>query len=63
MFVDLVGADARTWPGTCWQLPRRRNGVLQPLDSYGLRFVTHLNVDVAGVDHAAACIREFFTAG
>ena len=25
----------------------------------GLRFVTHLNVDVAGIDHAVACIRRF----
>jgi len=29
----------------------------------GLRFVTHLDVDAAGIDHAAACIREFFNHG
>ena len=26
----------------------------------GLRFVTHLDVDAAGIDHALACIRTFF---
>jgi len=26
----------------------------------GLRFVTHLDVDVAGIDHALASIRTFF---
>lgn len=26
----------------------------------GLRFVTHLDVDTAGIDHALACIRAFF---
>ncbi|WP_296492700.1 low-specificity L-threonine aldolase [Rhodoferax sp.] len=26
----------------------------------GLRFVTHLNVDEAGIDHALACTHEFF---
>jgi threonine aldolase len=25
----------------------------------GLRFVTHLNVDAAGIDHAVACVRRF----
>jgi threonine aldolase len=25
----------------------------------GLRFVTHLNVDPAGIDHALDCIRQF----
>jgi threonine aldolase len=25
----------------------------------GLRFVTHLNVDASGIDHAVACIRRF----
>ena len=28
----------------------------------GLRFVTHLDVDEAGIDHALACIHEFFRA-
>ena len=28
----------------------------------GLRFVTHLDVDTAGIDHTSACIRNFFSA-
>jgi threonine aldolase len=27
----------------------------------GLRFVTHLDVDAAGIDTAIAAVREFFT--
>jgi threonine aldolase len=27
----------------------------------GLRFVTHLDVDAAGIDHALGCIRQFFS--
>ena len=27
----------------------------------GLRFVTHLDVDAAGIDHTVACIRRFFS--
>jgi threonine aldolase len=27
----------------------------------GLRFVTHLEVDAAGIDHTVACIRQFFS--
>jgi len=26
----------------------------------GLRFVTHLDVDSAGIDHTIACVRQFF---
>ncbi len=26
----------------------------------GLRFVTHLDVDTAGIDHTVACVRQFF---
>jgi threonine aldolase len=60
VFVDLVGAARERAPALVQHLEAqgvRSNG------SYRLRFVTHLNVDVAGVDHAAACIRAFFTAG
>jgi threonine aldolase len=28
----------------------------------GLRFVTHLDVDAAGIDHTLDCIRRFFDA-
>jgi threonine aldolase len=59
VFVDLVGAARERAPALVQHLEAqgvRSNG------SYRLRFVTHLNVDVAGVDHAAACIRAFFNA-
>lgn len=59
VFVDLVGTARERAPALVQHLEAngvRSNGV------YRLRFVTHLNVDVAGVDHAAACIREFFAA-
>jgi threonine aldolase len=29
----------------------------------GLRFVTHLDVDAAGIDYAIACVRQFFAQG
>jgi threonine aldolase len=29
----------------------------------GLRFVTHLDVDAAGIDHAIACVRRFLESG
>jgi threonine aldolase len=28
----------------------------------GLRFVTHLGVDAAGIEHALSCIQRFFAA-
>ena len=57
VFVDLVG-DARA----------RSAGLLAHLAAHGilatglyrLRFVTHLDVDAAGVDHAIAVVRSFF---
>ena len=47
----------------------RAGGLLDHLKSrgvlatglYRLRFVTHLDVDAAGVDHAVAAMREFLT--
>ena len=59
LFVDLVGPA------------RERSGELVPYLAqqgvlatglYRLRFVTHLDVDVAGVDRAIAAIRSFFRA-
>lgn len=59
VFVDLTG-DAKA----------RSAGLLEHLADcgilatglYRLRFVTHLDVDAAGVDRAAAVIRQFFNA-
>ena len=59
LFVDLTGA-ARTKSAALLQhLADQR---IQATGLYRLRFVTHLDVDAAGVDHAAAVIRQFFKA-
>lgn len=54
VFVDV---DAGKGPVLLEYLKQR--GVLAT-GLIGLRFVTHLNVDAAGIDHALACIRAFF---
>ena len=54
VFVDV--ADGRG-PDLLAHLKAR--GVLAT-GLIGLRFVTHLDVDAAGIDHALACIRTFF---
>lgn len=57
VFVDLEGA-ARARAGDL--IPAlARHGVLAT-GLYRLRFVTHLDVDAAGVDHALAVMAEFF---
>ena len=57
VFVDLVG-DARARAQDF--IPYlREHGVLAS-GLYRLRFVTHLDVDADGVDHAIATAREFF---
>ncbi|HSV45636.1 MAG TPA: low-specificity L-threonine aldolase [Ramlibacter sp.] len=59
LFVDLVGAAREQSTALLQHL--EREGV-QATGLYRLRFVTHLDVDAAGVDHAAAAIRSFFQA-
>ena len=59
VFVDLVG-DARDRSADLLA-HLGANGV-RATGLYRLRFVTHLNVDAAGVDHAVAAIRRFFNA-
>ncbi|MBK9443038.1 MAG: low-specificity L-threonine aldolase [Comamonadaceae bacterium] len=57
VFVDLEGA-AKTRAGDL--LPYlKAHGVLA-IGLYRLRFVTHLDVDAAGIDHAIAVLRAFF---
>ena len=57
VFVDLQGA-AKTRAGDL--LPYlKAHGVLAT-GLYRLRFVTHLDVDAAGIDHAIAVLRAFF---
>ena len=55
VFVDV--ADGR---GPALLAHLEQHGVLAT-GLIGLRFVTHLNVDMAGIDHALACIRQFFS--
>ena len=54
VFVDV--ADGR---GPALLDSLKANGVLTT-GLIGLRFVTHLDVDVAGIDHAIAMVRRFF---
>jgi threonine aldolase len=53
VFVDV--ADGR---GPALLEDLKAQGVLAT-GLIGLRFVTHLNLDAAGIDHAVACIRRF----
>ena len=55
VFVDLQG-EARSADLLAFLAAR---GVLAT-GLYRLRFVTHLDVDAAGIDHAVAVMREFF---
>lgn len=59
LFVDLAGPARDKSAGLLPYLAQR--GVLAT-GLYRLRFVTHLDVDAAGVDRAAAAIREYFAA-
>jgi len=58
VFVDLTGAAQAASAALLAQL--NAQGILST-GLYRLRFVTHLDVDVAGVDRAVAAIRGFFT--
>jgi threonine aldolase len=57
VFVDLVGEARSRASGFIGYL--NDHGVLAS-GLYRLRFVTHLDVDAAGVDHAIATVRAFF---
>lgn len=59
VFVQLTGAARARGPELLEHL--KTQGVLA-LGLYELRFVTHLDVDSAGVDRAAQAIRSFFHA-
>jgi threonine aldolase len=59
LFVDLVGEAKARSAGLIPYLAAR--GVLAT-GLYRLRFVTHLDVDAAGIDHALAVMLDFFTA-
>lgn len=57
VFVDLTGAAREKSAGL---LPHLAAQGIQATGLYRLRFVTHLDVDVAGVDRAVAAIRTYF---
>ena len=57
LFVDLTGAAKAKSAALLEHLASHN---IQATGLYRLRFVTHLDVDAAGVDHAAAVIRQFF---
>jgi threonine aldolase len=59
VFVDLTGAARERSAGLIEHL--KQQGVLAT-GLYRLRFVTHLDVDQAGVDRAVAAIRDFLRA-
>jgi threonine aldolase len=59
LFVDLVG-PARERSAELLPFLAARGVLATGL--YRLRFVTHLDVDAAGIDRAVAAIREFFRA-
>ncbi|TFZ06603.1 low-specificity L-threonine aldolase [Ramlibacter henchirensis] len=59
VFVDLTGVARERGPALIEAL--RSEGVLAT-GLYRLRFVTHLDVDEAGVDRAIAAFRRFFKA-
>ncbi len=54
VFVDVDGGR-----GADLLAYLKQHGVLAT-GLIGLRFVTHLNVDAAGIDHTVACIGQFF---
>jgi threonine aldolase len=57
LFVDLTGAAKAKSAALLEHLAAHD---IQATGLYRLRFVTHLDVDVAGVDHAVDVIRGFF---
>lgn len=59
VFVDLHGAARAQSAGLMAHL---QNSGIQATGLYRLRFVTHLDVDAAGVERAIAAIRAFFKA-
>ena len=57
VFVDLVG-DARARAGEF--LPYLQSHGVRASGLYRMRFVTHLDIDAAGIEHAIATARDFF---
>ncbi|PKO60366.1 MAG: low-specificity L-threonine aldolase [Betaproteobacteria bacterium HGW-Betaproteobacteria-18] len=58
--TNIVFVDVADGQGPALLAHLAQHGVLAT-GLIGLRFVTHLDVDEAGIDHALACIRQFFS--
>ena len=58
--TNIVFAQVGDGRGAALLEHLRKRGVLAT-GLIGLRFVTHLDVDAAGIDTAIAAVREFFT--
>lgn len=59
--TNIVFVDVANGQGPALLAHLAQHGVLAT-GLIGLRFVTHLDVDETGIDHALACIRQFFSA-
>ena len=57
--TNIVFVDVADGKGPALLAYLKAHGVLAT-GLIGLRFVTHLDVDAQGIDHAAACVRAFF---
>ena len=57
--TNIVFVDVDDGKGPALLAYLKAHGVLAT-GLIGLRFVTHLDVDAQGIDHAAACVRAFF---
>ena len=60
--TNIVFADVADGQGPALLAYLKAQGVLAN-GLIGLRFVTHLDVDAAGIDHTVACVRAFFAQG
>ncbi|MBC7919053.1 MAG: low-specificity L-threonine aldolase [Rhodoferax sp.] len=60
--TNIVFVDVAHDRGPALLAHLRAHGVLAT-GLIGLRFVTHLDVDTAGIDHTIQCVRQFFMAG
>lgn len=57
--TNIVFVDVAEGRGPALLAFLQQHGVLAT-GLIGLRFVTHLDVDAAGIDHTIACVRQFF---
>lgn len=57
--TNIVFVDVADGQGPALLAHLKAHGVLAT-GLIGLRFVTHLDVDAAGIDHTIACVRTFF---